>query len=104
MVIGQILSKTCDVLAKIAAFFVLAAYVVFAINANWAFITNDTLSQVISYLMYYGPIAVCGLVLLEFGLKRNIIIKIIVLAIVAVVVIFQFFPDTFNSIVQQINP
>jgi len=52
--------------------------------------------------MYYGPLAICSLVMLEFAAKRNIIIKIVVLAVIAVALIFQFFPDTFNWVVDKI--
>ena len=103
MVIGKTLSKILQFVNKLCAFIVLLGYVVYAINANWTFITNETLLQILSYLMYYGPIAVCGLVLLEFGLKRNLIIQIVVFIIIGIVVIFQFFPDTFSSIVTHLN-
>lgn len=100
--VGQVISKILSVVNKILAFCVLLAYALFAINLKWEFITNDTILQVFKVIMYYGPLAICSLVMLEFAAKRNIIIKIVVLAVIAVALIFQFFPDTFNWVVDKI--
>ncbi len=96
--IGSALSKVFDAINKIAALVVMLSYVLWAINSNWEFITNDALIKTLEYIMYYGPIAVCSLVMLEFGVKRNIIIQIVIYAIIAIVVVFQFFPGTFDAI------
>ncbi len=103
MALGEGLSKIFDILNKVLAFVVLLAYALFAINANWTFINNETFMTILEYIMYYGPLLICGLVMVEFAIKRNLIIQIVVYAIIAVVVIFQFFPDTFNSIADTIN-
>jgi len=100
--IGQVLSKILSVVNKILAFVVLLAYALFAINLKWEFITNGTLMNVIDIIKYYGPLIICSLVLLEFGLKRNIIIKIVVFAVIAIAIVFQFFPDTFNWVVGKV--
>ncbi len=101
--LGNTLSKVFDVINKFLAFAVLLSYALFAINSNWTFITNGTILEILQYLMYYGPICICGLVLVEFALKRNIIIQIVVYALIALVVVFQFFPETFNSIISGLN-
>ncbi|MBQ7977467.1 MAG: hypothetical protein IJ301_02590 [Clostridia bacterium] len=103
MALGETLSKFFDAANKILAFVVLLAYVLFAINANWTFIDNTTIIEIINAIMRYGPLVICGLVMIEFAIKRNLIIQIIVYAIIAVAVIFQFFPDTFAAMVTQIN-
>ena len=103
MVLGETLSKVFDCLNKLLAFVVLVAYVVFAINANWTFINNETVLAVINAIMRYGPLVICGLVMVEFAIKRNLIIQILVYAIIAIAIIFQFVPDTFNAMVTQIN-
>lgn len=103
MAVGETLSKVFDFLNKFLAFVVIVAYVIFAINANWTFINNDVVLSIINAIMRYGPLAICGLVLVEFAIKRNIIIQIVVYALIALAVIFQFFPDTFAAMVTQIN-
>lgn len=103
MALGESLSKVFDFLNKLLAFVVIVAYVLFAINANWTFINNDVVIEIINAIMRYGPLVICGLVLIEFAIKRNLIIQILIYALIAVAVIFQFFPDTFNAMVTQIN-
>ena len=103
MAVGESLSEVFDFLNKLLAFVVIVAYVVFAINANWAFIENETVLSVINGIMRYGPLAICGLVLIEFAIKRNLVIQIVVYALIALAVIFQFFPDTFNAMVSYVN-
>ena len=103
MAVGESLSEVLDFLNKLLAFVVIVAYVVFAINANWTFIENETVLSVINGIMRYGPLAICGLVLIEFAIKRNLVIQIVVYALIALAVIFQFFPDTFNAMVSYVN-
>ena len=103
MALGETLSKVFDVLNKILAFLVIVAYVIFAINATWTFIDNEIVLKIIDGFMYYGPLVICGLVLIEFAIKRNILIQIVVYLLIALVVIFQFFPDTFNTMVGTIT-
>ncbi len=103
MAVGESLSEVFDFLNKLLAFVVIVAYVVFAINANWTFIENETVLSVINGIMRYGPLAICGLVLIEFAIKRNLVIQIVVYALIALAVIFQFFPDTFNAMVSYVN-
>ncbi len=98
MIFGDTLSKILSIVNKILAFAVLLAYALFAINMNWPFITNDTLISVIKGVMYYGPLAICGMVMIEFAIKRNIIIQLVVYAIIAIAIIFQFFPETLDAI------
>lgn len=97
--VGQVISKILSVVNKILAFVVLLAYSLFAINLKWTFITNDTLLQILEIIMHYGPLVICSLVMLEFCVKRNIIVKIVVIAVIAIAIIFQFFPDTFNWVI-----
>ncbi len=104
MAIGESLSKVFDFLNKLLAFVVILAYVVFAINANWTFIPSDSVVMtILSMIMRYGPLIICGLVLVEFAIKRNLIIQIVVYALIALAVIFQFFPDTFHAMVNVVN-
>ena len=101
-VLGEALSKAFDSLNKFCAFVLIIAYVVFAINANWTFITNETINQVINYIMYYGPLVIISLVAIEFAVKRNLIVQIIVYALIAVMIIFQFFPDTWAQMIAMV--
>ena len=97
--LGGALQKVFDFLSKLCAFVLIVTYVVFAINANWTFITNETALLVIQYIMYYGPLVIVSLVAIEFAVKRSIIIQILIYVLIAAMIIFQFFPGTWASIV-----
>lgn len=101
--IGSVLSKIFDVINKICAFILVIVYVLFAINANWEFITNETVLEVIGYIMHYGPLVIVSLVCIEFAIKRNIALQIIVYLLLAVMIIFQFLPGTWDQIVGSIK-
>ncbi len=101
--IGDALSKILSVVNKILAFAVLLSYALFAINSNWVFITNDTIMSILQAIMHYGPLVMCGMIMVEFAIKRNIIIQIVVYAVIAVAIIFQFFPGTLDSIFSAIS-
>ena len=96
--LGGAISKILGVTNKICAFLVLASYALFATNAKWAFITNDTIMNIINVIMHYGPLVICSLLMVEFAAKRNFIVQLVIYALIAIVIIFQFFPDTFNKI------
>lgn len=97
--LGGALQKVFDFLSKLCAFILVVTYVVFAINSNWEFITNETVLKVIQYIMYYGPLTIAALVAVEFAVKRSVIVQILVYVLVAAMIVFQFFPGTWASIV-----
>lgn len=101
--IGNAVSKILSIVNKILAFAVLLTYALFAINLKWTFITNDTILGILEVIMHYGPLVICSLIMVEFAAKRNIIIKIVVFAIIAIAIIFQFFPDTFNWLLGKVS-
>ncbi len=97
--LGEGLSKLFDAINKLCAFVLIVVYVLFAINANWTFITNETALQIITYIMYYGPLVIVSLVAIEFAIKRTLITQIIIYALIAVMIIFQFVPGTWEYLV-----
>ncbi len=102
--LGAGVQKVFDILAKLCAFVLIVAYVVYAINANWTFINNDTVLNIIKYIIYYGPLIIVSLVAIEFAIRRNIVVQILIYLLLAVMIIFQFFPGTWDSIINTINP
>ncbi len=98
MAVGEALSKVFDVINKILAFVILVTLTITAINSIWPFIDNDTVLAVFGYILRFGPLIVCSLVMVEFAIKRNILLQILIYLIIAVAIIFQFFPDTLNDI------
>lgn len=101
--LGGALQKVFDALSKLCAFVLIIVYVIFAINSNWTFITNETVIKVIQYIMYYGPLVIASLVAIEFSIKRNIVLQILMYVLIAIMIIFQFFPGTWGSIVTAVS-
>lgn len=91
-------SKFFTLLAEILAIFTILLYVVFVINANWTFITDDNILNILSLARYYAPLLLVSIIGIEFAVKRSILTQIIIYALIAIVVIFQFFPGTWESI------
>lgn len=96
--LGTTMAKLVDGVTKICAFLLVFAYIFFALNANFHFVDNSLLNEIITYIMYYGPIIIVALVCVEFAISKNILIQILLYALVAVMIIFQFFPGTWDSI------
>ncbi|MEG1706056.1 MAG: hypothetical protein RR291_00995 [Clostridia bacterium] len=99
------LSKVFDVLGKIVAIVVLIAMAFKTIvglgwlNAVPADIMQ-TIATVVNYVLTYGALVLAGIIALEFGTKHGIILTVIILVLLALVVIPQFFPEVwakFNS-------
>ena len=103
MAVGEALSKVFDVINKVCAFVILVVLAISAINSIWTFIDNETVLAIFGYILRFGPLIVCSLVMVEFAIKRNILLQILIYLIIAVAVIFQFFPDTFNTMVGSIT-
>ncbi len=95
--------KLWDILGEIFAVLLVLVYAVLIINANWPFIKNATLYNVLEGLRSYGSIILVGIVGLEAISKRNIIFQILFVAIMALVVIFMFFPNASSYLVGLIN-
>ena len=89
--------KVFDILGEILAVFTVVLYVVLIINANWSFIPSDVL-KVLSVIKNYAALVVVAIVGCEAIVKRNFVFKVIFLILLAIIVIFQFFPGTWENI------
>lgn len=93
------LEKVVDIIGEILAFFTVALIVLLFINRYVAGRASDgvgflpvKLSEVLESIREIAVLLVVGLAGLEFAIKRGIIVFIIYAALVAVAVIFLFFP------------
>lgn len=92
-----------DVLGEILAITLVVAWAIWIIDAAFPFVNNQTIMAIINFLRTYGSIALIGIVGLEAISKRNFILQIIFLALLAIVVIFSFFPETFAQILGSVK-
>ena len=86
-------------LAETIAFFTIALYFVLVINANWTFIDNVSIMNILNALKIYAPLALLLVVGLQVTSKQPFVIRIIYYAVIAVIIIFQFFPATWSNFI-----
>lgn len=96
------MERFLDTLGEILAYFTALLYAVLIINANFSFIPADVLYY-LRIAQIYAPIALLIVVGLEFSIKRDIIIRIIFYIVIAIIIIFQFFPDTWTNFIAAIK-
>lgn len=93
------MEKLWDILGEILAVLLVVTYALLILNANFAFINNGIVLKILDILRTYGSLALTGVVGLEAMSKRNFIFKIIFLALCALIVIFLFFPGTYQNLI-----
>ena len=86
------LEPVFDIIGEILAVLLVAVYILCLANAQWQFITN-------SIVRNYGALLLVAVVGLEAMSKRNIIFRIIFYAALAIIVIFLFFPGTYQNLI-----
>lgn len=96
----EVRKQILDVIGMLAAAITILTYVVLCINATWEFIPADSfVMNVLKIVQTYAPLVVVGLVGLEFVSTKGLVTKIIFYVAIAIVVVFMFFPGTWNNVV-----
>ena len=93
------LEKVWDILGEILAVLLVVVYAVLILNATFHFIPAGGFLNVLEILRTYGSILLVGVVGLEAMSKRNIVFVIVFLALVALIVVFMFFPGTYENLI-----
>jgi len=91
--------KLFDVLGEIVALTLVAVYILALANAQWNFIENAKILNLMRIILTYGALLLVGIVGLEAVSKRNFIIRVVFYACIAIIVIFLFFPDTYTNLI-----
>lgn len=91
--------KIWDILGEILAVVLVLTYAALILNANFAFIPEGVFLNVLEIIRTYGSLVLVGVVGLEAMSKRNVIFQIIFLALCALIVIFLFFPGTYENLI-----
>ncbi len=87
-----------DFLGELLALVMVVVYILSLANAQWGFITNETVLNVMAILRMYGSLLLVGVVGLEAVSKRSMLVRWIFYAAVAIIVIFLFFPATYENL------
>lgn len=95
--------KIWDILGEILAVLLVVVYALMILNANFNFITNSTILTILDYARTYGSLLLVGIVGLEAISKRNFIFKLIFVLLCALIVVFLFFPGTYQNLIGLIS-
>lgn len=96
---GNGLGDILGLLAETIAFFTIILYLVLVINANWTFINPGSLLNILNALKVYAPLALLLVVGLQVTSRQPFTIRIIFYLAIAAIIIFQFFPATWENFV-----
>lgn len=94
--------KFFDIIGEILAVVLVVVFALMIINANFSFLPDEVLN-VFKIILNYGFLVLCAVVGLEAMSKRNFIFQLIFLAMLALIVIFLFFPGTYENLIGLVN-
>ena len=89
-----------DLLGEILAIVLIVVYAIWILNANFRFIPAGAIMNILEILRKYGSIALVGVVGMEALSKRSFAVRIIFYALMALVVLFLFFPGTYANLIE----
>lgn len=95
--------KIWDILGEILAIILVIVYALLIINASFSFIPEGTFLNILEIIRTYGSLLLVGVVGMEAMSKRNFIFRIIFLLLIAVIVVFLFFPGTYENFINIIK-
>lgn len=101
----EVRKQILDVIGCIAAVITILVYVVLCVNAivvsyGKTFIPETSfVMNVLRVIQTYAPLVVVGIVGLEFIANKHIVLRILFYILIALVVIFMFFPSTWSHLV-----
>ena len=93
------LETVLDLFGELLGFLTVVLYAVLIINGTWQFIPQGTLYNILVVAKSYAALAVVAIVGLEAAVKRGFLFKLVFLILLAIIVIFQFFPGTWANVV-----
>ena len=96
------LEKVFDIIGEILAVIMVIVFALLIINANFDFLP-DMVLKVFSYVQNYGALILMAVVGLEAMSKRNFVFQIIFLALLALIVVFMFFPETYQNFIHLVS-
>ena len=93
------LEPLLDLLGEIIALTMVVVYILALANAQWGFIESKTILNIMNIALTYGARLLVGVVGFEAVSKRSSIIRIIFYICIAIIVLFMFFPDTYQNLI-----
>lgn len=97
---NSVLEKVLDIAGEILAVLTIVLYAVLIINANWTFIPEGLFFDILLILKNYAALIVVLIVSFEAMVKRGFVVKLAFTILLAIIILFQFFPGTWENITQ----
>ena len=91
-----------DLIGEILAVIMVAVYILTLANAQWQFINSTTILNILAVMRMYGSLLLVAVVGMEAMSKRKFLLRIIFYACIAIIVIFLFFPATYQNLLQML--
>ena len=88
-----------DILGEILAILLVLTFLVSVADATFHFITDATVLAVLTAIRTYGALALVAVVGMEAMCKCGFVLRVIFYVAVAIIVIFMFFPGTYNYLI-----
>ncbi len=92
------LSRILDIIGKILAIVMVVATLLHFLNLNFNFLP-ETVASAVSCIFVYGAFLLVAIVAVEATIKHSFILTIIMLVFIAAIVIFMFFPNVRDAII-----
>ena len=93
------LEKVFDIIGEILAVIYIIVFALLLIDAQWPFISNvDWLYNAFKIIWQYGAFVIAAIVGLEAMVKRNFLFFLIFCILIALCVMFLFFPGTYSNL------
>lgn len=97
---NSVLEKVLDIAGEVLAVLTIVLYAVLIINANWTFIPAGLFFDILLILKNYAALIVVLIVSFEAMVKRGFVVKLAFTILLAIIILFQFFPGTWENITQ----
>ena len=96
----EVRKQILDCIGCIAAVVTILTYLLLCINSAWAFLDASTfVYKVLLAVKTWAPLVVVGIVGWEFVADKNLIVRILFYAAIALIVIFMFYPGVWDQFV-----
>lgn len=98
------MKRVWDIIGQVLAIVLVFVYVLYILNLNFGFLDTlpPVLTAILAYLKNFGSLALIAIVGLEATSRKPFIIKLLFLLLCAVVVVFMFFPATYDALISTI--
>ena len=96
----EVRKQIFDVIGCLAAIVTVLTYLVLCINATWSFIPEGSfILNVLQVIKTWAPLVVVAIVGAEYVADKNVVFRILLYIMIALIVIFMFFPNTWSQVV-----